>query len=66
MIYNLDEVEFGGLFFLIVVFFLFCVCVKYGGGMWFFLNLLWMLGFLINFCYFYCMYFSDWWSVWID
>lgn len=52
MIYNLDEVEFGGLFFLIVVFFLFCVCVKYGGGMWFFLNLLWMLGFLINFCYF--------------
>lgn len=52
MIYNLDEVEFGGLFFLIVVFFLFFVCVKYGGGMWFFLNLLWMLGFLINFCLF--------------
>lgn len=34
MIYNLDEVEFGGLFFLIVVFFLFFVCVKYGGGIY--------------------------------
>lgn len=34
MIYNADEVEFGGSSPLTAAFFLSRACVKYGGGMW--------------------------------
>lgn len=50
MIYNSDEVEFGGSSPLTAAFFLSLACVKYGGGMWSSSNLPWMSGFSINPC----------------